>query len=319
MALFNLARMTVSSSGNGTITLSNAVSGFLTFDLAGCSTASGGQAVTYAINDTTQSEIGTGTYTSSSKTLTRGPLATTNSNAAIQMSNAAQVFITPAWQDFPILHRQVFTSSGTFTTPTLMSTAVVFKFIITGGGGGGGGAINPAAVNSAGGGGGAGGTAIYWTAALTPNTGYSIVPGAGGTAGVSSGGNGGTGGNSVATLDVTVTANGGVGGFGAAADSFGNGGNGGTTTNGSVNILGGQGIPGMTVGNSTQAGFGNIRLMSGSGGGSVWGSGANGVGISIAGNGANPYGAGGSGGNASGADRAGGAGAAGIVIVEWVA
>src|SRR4051812_33736942 len=102
MALFDLARMTVSSSGTGTITLNAAVSGFLTFDLAGCSTASTGQAVTYAIADTAASEIGRGTYTSSALSLTRGStsgankLHSTNANSPINMSNAAQVIITPA-------------------------------------------------------------------------------------------------------------------------------------------------------------------------------------------------------------------------------
>ena len=97
--LKSLGRMTVSSSGTGTITLNAAVSGFLTFDLAGCSTAAAGSRVTYAINDTTQSEIATGVYISSSKTLTRGSsangLKSTNSDSAINMSNAAQVFIAP--------------------------------------------------------------------------------------------------------------------------------------------------------------------------------------------------------------------------------
>lgn len=98
--LFNLARMTVSSTGTGDITLNAAVSGFLTFDLAGCSTSVNGQPVSYAINDTTQSEIGTGTYHSSSVKLTgRTPNQSTNSNNAIDMSNTAQVFITPRATD----------------------------------------------------------------------------------------------------------------------------------------------------------------------------------------------------------------------------
>lgn len=98
--LFNLARMTVSSTGTGTITLSAAAPGFLTFDLAGCSTAATGQQITYAINDTNASEIGTGTYISSALTVTRGSstvdLFSTNGNSPIAMSNTAQVCITPS-------------------------------------------------------------------------------------------------------------------------------------------------------------------------------------------------------------------------------
>lgn len=104
VSLRDLARMTVSSSGTGTITLNAAVSGFLTFDLAGCSTAAAGEIIRYAVSDTTQSEIAYGTYTSSALTLTRGSstngMKSTNSNTPINMSNAAQVLITPQSRDF---------------------------------------------------------------------------------------------------------------------------------------------------------------------------------------------------------------------------
>lgn len=120
--LFNLARMTVSSSGTGTITLNAAVSGFLTFDLAGASTAATGQQVTYAINDTTQSEIAKGTYYSSGPSLTRGSsldgMKSTNGNSPINMSNAAQVFITPSANDLNNTFGQcklTYTSSNVIT------------------------------------------------------------------------------------------------------------------------------------------------------------------------------------------------------------
>lgn len=120
--LHPLARMTVSSTGTGTITLSNAVSGFLTFDLAGCSTAAAGTLVRYAINDTTKSEIAYGTYTSSSLTLTRGSSTTgmksTNGNSPIDMSLSAQVFITPSERDFLF----VVDSSNTSATCALALT-----------------------------------------------------------------------------------------------------------------------------------------------------------------------------------------------------
>lgn len=122
--LFNLARMTVSSSGTGSITLNAAVTGFLTFDLAGCSTASTGQPVTYAINDTTQSEIGRGTYYSSGPTLTRGSstngLKSTNSNSPINMSNAAQVFVTPSANDLNNIFGQCYLQETSNSTITLV-------------------------------------------------------------------------------------------------------------------------------------------------------------------------------------------------------
>ena len=103
--LFGLARMTVSSSGAGSITLNSAVSGFLDFDTSynltlGSSIPIGGISVDYSINDTTASEASFGTYTSSNKVLTRGSSAlnqmvSTNGGSPINMSNGAQVFVTP--------------------------------------------------------------------------------------------------------------------------------------------------------------------------------------------------------------------------------
>jgi hypothetical protein len=95
--LANLARMTTATTGGGTITLAAAVSGFLTFAQAGIND---GDTVTYAIEDGTAREIGRGVYTTSGLTLTRNVLKSTNSNAAISLSGAAQVLITPAAEDF---------------------------------------------------------------------------------------------------------------------------------------------------------------------------------------------------------------------------
>lgn len=90
--LYNLARMTTTTTGTGTITLGSAVAGYLTFAQAG---VANGDVVDYAIKDGNDSEIGTGTYTSSGTTLTRTVTKSTNSNAAINLSGAAEVFITP--------------------------------------------------------------------------------------------------------------------------------------------------------------------------------------------------------------------------------
>ncbi len=107
--LFNLARMTVSSSGVGVITLNSAVAGFATFAQTGVPAAG---TVSYAINDTNQSEIGVGIYSSGGGlTLgstgggaTRTPiLNSVGTSTAIAMSNAAQVFITPNVTDWPFL------------------------------------------------------------------------------------------------------------------------------------------------------------------------------------------------------------------------
>lgn len=95
--LYNLARMTTATVGAGTITLGSAVSGYLTFALAG---VPNGEVVSYGIKDGSNSEVGTGTYTSAGTTLTRTVTKSTNSNAAISLSGSAEVFITPRAEDF---------------------------------------------------------------------------------------------------------------------------------------------------------------------------------------------------------------------------
>lgn len=101
--LFNLARMTVSAGGTGTITLGTAVSGFLTFVQAGIAD---GDVISYGIQDGTSSEVGTATYVGSNTTLVRNSTApnvvtnSTNGGSAITVSTSAQVFITALAGDF---------------------------------------------------------------------------------------------------------------------------------------------------------------------------------------------------------------------------
>lgn len=97
--LYNLARMTTSTSGTGNITLGSAVSGFLSFAGAG---VSDGETVSYAIKDGANSEIGTGVYTSSGTTLSRSVTKSTNSDSAISLSGSAEVFITARAEDLGI-------------------------------------------------------------------------------------------------------------------------------------------------------------------------------------------------------------------------
>ena len=95
----NQARMTISSSGTGTFTLSGAVSPFNTFAQAG---VVNGQIVAYsAIDGTANSEKGWGVYESSgSNTLTRNVFQSTNSNSPIDASSSGtQVFIDPSAAD----------------------------------------------------------------------------------------------------------------------------------------------------------------------------------------------------------------------------
>lgn len=94
--LFNLARMTTTTTGTGTITLGSAVTGYLSFASAG---VVNGDTVSYGITDGNNKETGTGTYTSSGTTLSRTVTTSTNSNSAINLSGSAQVFLTARAQD----------------------------------------------------------------------------------------------------------------------------------------------------------------------------------------------------------------------------
>jgi hypothetical protein len=117
--LFNLARMTTATTGTGTITLGSAVAGYLTFAQAG---VSNGDVVSYAIKDGNNSEIGTGTYTSSGTTLTRTVTSSTNSNAAISLSGAAEVFITLRAQDLIFASPPQGRMTLLTATPVMIST-----------------------------------------------------------------------------------------------------------------------------------------------------------------------------------------------------
>lgn len=109
--LYNLARMSTATAGTGTITLGSAVSGYLTFALAG---VANGDVVDYAIKDGANSEIGTGTYTSAGTTLTRTVTKSTNSDAAISLSGNAEVFISP--------RAETLNDASLITTGTLAET-----------------------------------------------------------------------------------------------------------------------------------------------------------------------------------------------------
>ncbi len=244
--------MTVASSGTGTITLGAAVTGFLTFDLSGCSTASTGQVLVYSINDipaSNASEIATGTYFSSSITLTRGSSTTgmksTNGNSPINMSASAQVMITPAAYTFQSPTTQSFlSSSGSYVTPAnatwLESRGKA--------GGGGGGAGNTATLATSG--------ATTTFGPFTANGGGgagNLVVGAGGTASggllnlTGASGSGGTD-SFTGTFNGTGGTGGGHGGAGGVNGNVGNaaaantgGGGGGGCSNGLGTTLSGAG------------------------------------------------------------------------------
>lgn len=116
-SLVDRARMTVTSTGSGTLTLGAAVSGFQSFATAGVVNADAG--IEYLIEDgVTAWEIGTGTYTSAGTTLSRalrssstGSLLAVSTNAIVSIIPTANTLIAKAPLASPAL-------TGTPTGPT---------------------------------------------------------------------------------------------------------------------------------------------------------------------------------------------------------
>lgn len=122
--LYNLARMSTPTTGTGTLTLGSAVTGFLSFAGAGISD---GETVTYAISDGSGAEIGRGVYAASGTTLTRSVLKSTNGGSTLNLSGTAQVFITPAAEDFNALPNML----GAFSVALAAGTNVTANRTLT--------------------------------------------------------------------------------------------------------------------------------------------------------------------------------------------
>jgi hypothetical protein len=98
VTLVNRAKMTTATTGTGTITLGSAESGYQTFADAGVVDA---DVVRYVIEDGTDWEIGTGTYTASGTTLTRTVAESSNADAALNLTGSAVVYVSATAEDIP--------------------------------------------------------------------------------------------------------------------------------------------------------------------------------------------------------------------------
>ena len=96
VTLVNRAKMSTSTTGTGTITLGSAESGYQSFVDAG---VADGDVVRYVIEDGDDWEIGSGTYTATGTTLSRTVDESSNSDAALNLTGSAVVFITAAAED----------------------------------------------------------------------------------------------------------------------------------------------------------------------------------------------------------------------------
>jgi hypothetical protein len=166
-----------------------------------------------------------------------------------------------------------FTTVGT-TTWTAPANVTSIDVLVVAGGGGGGGISNTNAAG--GGGGGAGGFRSISSYVVTPNQSYTVVVGAGGTAGVD-GVKGGSGGNS---SFATITANGGGGGAstGAANNNGVAGGSGGGGRRDGTALGGAGNTPATSPSQGNRGGNGSASNFGSGGGGGASAVGANGNG-----------------------------------------
>ena len=118
--MYNRARMTVTSTGTGALSLGVAVAGYQTFSSAG---AQNSDTVSYTIEDGVNWEIGTGTFNSVagtlSRTVTQSFNGTTYGTSAISVTTNAQVYITALAADIVVSGGALGTpSSATLTNAT---------------------------------------------------------------------------------------------------------------------------------------------------------------------------------------------------------
>lgn len=111
----NIARMYSITTGTGTLTLTSAVPGALTFTLSGVVNS---ERVTYTIRDGANTEVGRGTYTASGTTLSRDTvLSSTNGGSKINCSGRQTVAVTVAAEDMTPF-ASYYGSSGSVTNNT---------------------------------------------------------------------------------------------------------------------------------------------------------------------------------------------------------
>jgi hypothetical protein len=122
VTLVNRAKMSTSTTGTGTIALGSAESGYQSFADAGVADA---DVVRYVIEDGTDWEIGTGTYTASGTTLSRTVSESSNADAALNLSGSAVVFVSAAAEDIPAVQELYAENPSSFTAPSATGTNAI--------------------------------------------------------------------------------------------------------------------------------------------------------------------------------------------------
>jgi hypothetical protein len=114
-ALFNMRRMTVTSTGTGTLTLGVAASGWRAFSAAPAIAT--GTLISYRIDDGANWELGVGVYTVSGLTLTR-TLRESSTGSLLSVTTAAVVTIVALAEDHVIGRQTIFVPAGAMTPRT---------------------------------------------------------------------------------------------------------------------------------------------------------------------------------------------------------